>query len=113
MPPHIFYIRLCAYLHDSYHSPENKMVSAISYQIENDILLNTFTVVCIKIWTIFTLSFVDTRGLLVTFGTENDFLLDTFTVIYVGNNGLFIFFSSVDTRFCWHHLVLFHTYWYH
>jgi len=59
------------------------MVSKIFYQIENDILLNTFTVVCIKIWTIFSLSFVDTRCLLVTFGTENDFLLNAFTVIYV------------------------------
>jgi len=98
MPPHTFYFHLCTYLCTSYHSAENKMVSKIFYHIENDILLNTFTVVCIKIWTIFSLSFVDTICILVTFDTENDFLLNTFTVIYVWNNGLFLF-SSVATRF--------------
>ena len=79
----LFYFHLCTYLHTSYHTTENKMVLKIFYQIENDFLLNIFTVVCIKIWTIFSLSFVDTRCLLVTVGTENDFLLNTFTIIYV------------------------------
>ena len=50
-----------------------------------------------KIWTIFLLSSVDARCLLVTFGTENDFPLNTFTVICMKQWTIFI-------EFCGYHM---------
>jgi hypothetical protein len=90
MPPNLFYFCLSTYIHTNYQTTENKMVSNIYYWIENYFLLNTVTVVCIKIWTIFSLSSVDTRFLLVTFGAENDFLLNTCTVMCMKQWTIFI-----------------------